>query len=221
MNACDEGEPQKEPGTVNLGGDAAQVKPDTGGEKEQPPEAQKGGYNGGYGQENWDQWTWYSFDDQWGWRDPWGVMSVELNQEGEIPVRKEEVPLDICNVVEELKRLTPTERVKYRDEIEKKLGQTHMRVRICPDSGAIVFIAPRDFAPHVELEESEASRRGVQYRVANKGLIPNLGQKVVEGLDINGNNTKSTWQIADVTKPLAGLIAVHVIYGAQGLSYKM
>ena len=32
-----------------------------------------------------------------------------------------------------------------------------------------------------------------------------MGEKVIEGEDSNGNKIESTWQVADVTKPLAGI----------------
>ena len=79
---------------------------------------------------------------------------------------------------------------------------------MCPDSGAIAFVAPRSFAPDVEVKESEASRQGVHYRHAGGGLIPNEGEKDVHSVDINGGSCKSTWQLANTTKPLASVIAM-------------
>jgi hypothetical protein len=86
------------------------------------------------------------------------------------------------------------------------LKEKYERVKVCPDSGACRFVAPRDFAPAVNLESSPSSRKGVGYRVANGNIIPNRGQKKVRAVDSSGNTLKSLWQISDVTKPLGGVI---------------
>ena len=112
------------------------------------------------------------------------------------------------NDAAKLRKMTPDQRVKYRDAVEKKLGSGYKRVKVCPDSGAIAFVAPRSFAPDVEVRESEASCQGVHYRHAGGGLIPNEGEKDVHSVDINGGSCKSTWQVANTTKPLASVIAM-------------
>ena len=79
------------------------------------------------------------------------------------------------------------------------------KIEVCPDSGAVKFVAPVDMAAHIPWEPGAASRAGVKYRVANGNLIPNVGEKVVKGKDVNGNPLTSKWQGAPVTKPLAGI----------------
>ncbi len=60
-------------------------------------------------------------------------------------------------------------------------------------------------AESISWKESEKTRKGVKYKVANGGLIPNKGEKVIEAEDVNGNNLVSRWQGADITKALAWL----------------
>ena len=45
------------------------------------------------------------------------------------------------------------------------------------DSGASVPVMPPDVAKLYSLEDSEASRRGVEYECANGQSIPNLGKR--------------------------------------------
>ena len=68
------------------------------------------------------------------------------------------------------------------------------------------MVANKKFVPGVKMTESEGSRNGVHYKCAHDTLVANEGEKSVEGNDINGNKLKSKWQIADVTKALAGVI---------------
>ena len=94
----------------------------------------------------------------------------------------------------------------FRDDVLFLVEQGYTRVKVCPDSGAIKFVAPPHMFPGVEVNQTEASRRGRHLRDASGGGIRNLGEKVVKGKSINGANTISTWQVAKVVKPLAGLI---------------
>ena len=48
------------------------------------------------------------------------------------------------------------------------------------------------------------SRKGLNYRAANGQLIPNSGEKTVPAYN-NGNRIEAVWQVAPVTKPLAGI----------------
>ena len=49
------------------------------------------------------------------------------------------------------------------------------------DSGASETVLNEDMLPSTGTSESEHSRRGVQYEVANGVRIPNLGEKVFKG----------------------------------------
>ena len=53
------------------------------------------------------------------------------------------------------------------------------------------------------VEANDASRRGVQYEVANGHRIPNLGQQVLNGLsDAEGLSRTITAQVCEVNRPL-------------------
>ena len=125
------------------------------------------------------------------------------------------------DIVAKLRDMSSDQRVKYRDAAAKKLGDGYQRVKVCPDSGAIAFVAPRSFAPDVAVRVSASSRGGVHYRHAGGGLIPNEGEKDVHSVDINGGTCKSTWKVANTTKPLASVIAMikagnRVVFDRQG-----
>ena len=115
----------------------------------------------------------------WPWYDQWGCM--------------------VLDEVKELMELTKEER-------ESRITSGDWEcAKVCPDSGAVKFVGPKTMCKHIEVKESAGSKKGVKYRAANGGLLPNLGQKVITSEDSNGNRLESTWQIADVTKPLAGI----------------
>ena len=80
-----------------------------------------------------------------------------------------------------------------------------VRIPVCPDSGACKFVCPLDTAAHIPWEESEASRSGVRYRVANGSTVPNEGEKAIPAVDCNGNRLTSTWQGAKITKALGSI----------------
>jgi hypothetical protein len=70
------------------------------------------------------------------------------------------------------------------------------------DSGASVPVMPPSIAKLYALEDSEASRRGVEYECANGESIPNLGQKRMAIYTSEGTLRSCTTQCADVSKPL-------------------
>ena len=59
-----------------------------------------------------------------------------------------------------------------------------------------------DMLPEVELKEGAASRRGVEYEVANGEKIPNLGEKKFRGVTVEGKSRNITAQVCDVNKAL-------------------
>ena len=76
-------------------------------------------------------------------------------------------------------------------------------MEIAVDSGATETVIPMDALPSIQLEPSDASRRGVTYQVASGEEIPNLGEKRVQGVTHEKGYAKSiTAQVADVKKPL-------------------
>ena len=71
------------------------------------------------------------------------------------------------------------------------------------DSGAVTTIAPPDAIPGMQPREIEASRRKVEYRVANGATIQNMGELSLTGTAKNGVKMNVISQTANVTKPLA------------------
>lgn len=76
-------------------------------------------------------------------------------------------------------------------------------IELMVDSGASETVVPDGLVKSVETRPSDASRRGVQYEVANGQRIPNLGEKHLQGLtDNEGYRRSITAQVCDVNKPL-------------------
>ena len=80
-------------------------------------------------------------------------------------------------------------------------------VEMAVDSGASETVMSESFLPSVETKPGSASRRGVQYEVANGVRIPNLGEKSFQGYtEGEGLKRGITAQVCDVNK---ALLSVH------------
>ena len=77
-----------------------------------------------------------------------------------------------------------------------------LEVEVALDSGAVIHVCSPDDCPGYLLEESPVSKRGQAFLMGDGGQIPNLGQKNLNLCDNGGNNVKSVFQIAAVTRPL-------------------
>ena len=75
-------------------------------------------------------------------------------------------------------------------------------MRAIVDSGATVPVLNPQTAPDYALEESEASRTGVEYEIANGDCIPDLCQKRIAVMTDEGTLRGYTSQCADVSKSL-------------------
>ena len=75
-------------------------------------------------------------------------------------------------------------------------------ISLAVDSGASETVIPEGTVKAAKLVQSEGSRRGVEYEVANGHRIPNLGQKTFKGLTEENLLRGITAQVADVNKPL-------------------
>ena len=76
-------------------------------------------------------------------------------------------------------------------------------VEFAVDSGASETVIPENAVMAAPLQPSEASKRGVQYEVANGHRIPNLGQKTFQGVTETEDLIRGvTAQVCDVNKPL-------------------
>ena len=81
--------------------------------------------------------------------------------------------------------------------------------RITVDSGAAESVMPKDILKEVQLRESEGSKNGIHYKAADRGRMPNYGEKKVEFQMVGDGQPKGihsiTFQVTDATKPLAAV----------------
>ena len=88
------------------------------------------------------------------------------------------------------------------------------------DSGASVTVIPRHVAGGDEIQESAASRAGVQYEVANGDGSPNLGEKLFSVVTEEGIVRGMGPPVADVSKALQSVRALvrtgHVVVFGDG-----
>ena len=97
--------------------------------------------------------------------------------------------------------------------------------RITIDSGAAESVLPRSMLKEVQLRESEGSRNGMCFKVANGGKMPNYGEKKVNFQMTANRQPKGihamTFQVTDATKPLAAVSKIvkkgnRVIFDPEG-----
>ncbi len=77
------------------------------------------------------------------------------------------------------------------------------------DSGASVTALPPSAGKLYAMEESPASRAGVEYEAANGHAIPNLGQKTLPVITKEGTLRCMLAQMADVTHGLQSVRQMH------------
>ena len=79
-------------------------------------------------------------------------------------------------------------------------------MELCADTGACDNVMPKEMLSHVQTVESEQSKAGVLYEVANKQTIPNLGERrLLMWPETSEEPKKITMQVADVHKALLSL----------------
>jgi hypothetical protein len=83
------------------------------------------------------------------------------------------------------------------------------KIRNIMDSGATVTVVPPTAGKLYELQESPASRAGVEYEVANGEALPNLGQKLLPVVTQEGSLRALLAQVADVTTGLQSVRSMH------------
>ena len=79
-----------------------------------------------------------------------------------------------------------------KEEIMSAQSHEWKEIELTVDSGACEAVMPKEVCSHIEIQESEASRKGVEYEVASGSTIVNLGEKVPD------NDRRS--QVAEETK---------------------
>ena len=78
-----------------------------------------------------------------------------------------------------------------------------IEIEVTVDSGACDTVMPAAMCGHISILQTEDSRRGVEYEVANGETIPNLGERHCLLMSENSNVMKKiVFQCADIHKPL-------------------
>ena len=80
------------------------------------------------------------------------------------------------------------------------------KITMAADSGAVDHVIRKDEAPSVQLKETAASKAGMCYTAANGTDIANYGEKQLNGLNNEGEETGITAQVADVRRNLASVV---------------
>ncbi len=96
-------------------------------------------------------------------------------------------------------------------EVDTKKGKFEITSAVV-DSGATVPVMSPNTGKAYELLESEASRRGVEYELANEDTLANLGEKKMAVMTQEGTIRGYTSQCADVSKSLQ---AVRSLVGSK------
>ena len=86
---------------------------------------------------------------------------------------------------------------------------TWKKVTIIADSGAAENVMPRSIFPEIFTEETERSKSVKGFKGPGGEHIKNYGQQVMSVRTPEGFVRKSTWQVADVRRPLVS--ASHII----------
>ena len=94
-------------------------------------------------------------------------------------------------------------------------------IEVVMDSGAAESVAPSGVAPWIKTKESPGSREGREYLSASGDTLKNLGEKDLDVFTGEGVPATTTFQIADVTRPLCSIAKVcdkgnRVIFDSNG-----
>ena len=92
---------------------------------------------------------------------------------------------------------------------------TWKKVTVVVDSGAAENVMPRSMFPEIPNEETERSKSGKGFNGPGREHMHNYGQQVMSVRTPEGFVWKSTWQVAELRRPLAS--ASHIIQDGSGL----
>ena len=92
---------------------------------------------------------------------------------------------------------------------------TWKNVTVVVDSGAAENVMPRSRFPEISTEGTERSKNGKGFKGPGGEQNKNYGQQVKSVRTPEGSVRKSTWQVADVRRPLVS--ASHVIQAGNDL----
>ena len=79
------------------------------------------------------------------------------------------------------------------------------RVKVTMDSGAIDPVIPTNVGLAFKLEETYASKNGIDYKGPNDSPIKNHGQRKYQGFSEDWTPVSGAWQVADVNKVLGSV----------------
>ena len=89
------------------------------------------------------------------------------------------------------------------NDSSKPTEEGWVEIEITIDSGACDTVMPAAMCGHISILQTEDSRRGVEYEVANGETIPNLGERHCFLMTENSHVMKEiVFQCADIHKPL-------------------
>ena len=109
-----------------------------------------------------------------------------------------------------------------RNEQINTLGEPEwVTIEVVMDSGAAESVAPSGVAPWIQTKESQGSREGREYLSASGDVLKNLREKELDIFTEEGAPAKTTFQIADVTRPLCSIAKVcdkgnRVVFDSHG-----
>ena len=101
------------------------------------------------------------------------------------------------------------------------VSSDHLRGRMTIDSGAAESVLPSGMLPHIKMQESVGSRKGVHYIAADGGRMPNLGEKRVPFKTSDGATSSVLFQVTNARKPLVSVARIvekgnRVIFSQSG-----
>ena len=109
---------------------------------------------------------------------------------------------DPLNIMEDNCGIEPAESLNQLHEKER-----YVLMKSVVDSGASVHCANREVAPHLQVVPSAGSKRGQTWSQAGQDgkAIENEGEKSIPLYTLSGAFTPTTYQVADVRKPLTSV----------------
>ena len=99
-------------------------------------------------------------------------------------------------------------------EEERQIGEVNNYkgewevIKVTVDSGAVDTVTPPSCAKYFPILETEASRRGLDYRAANGTKIKNYGARSVQGISSEFKQMNLIMNVADVKKTLASAFQI-------------
>ena len=90
---------------------------------------------------------------------------------------------------------------------------TWKKVAMVVDSGAAENVMPRSMFPEIGMRQTERSKNGKGFKRPGRQNIKNCGKQVMSVRTPEGFVRRSTWQVADVRRPLVS----HIIQAGNDL----